>query len=80
MSMTMKLPVYLRVGEGEETAIGTIEADSVEELQAALAAFLHAASAAVEAAVVDGKPEEVTLVVQADGLSGRLLRLLRRAR
>lgn len=54
MGATMSLPVYLRVGDSEETAIGTIEADSIEELQAATAAFLRAAAAAVEAATVDG--------------------------
>jgi hypothetical protein len=48
MSKSVSLPVYIRVGDSEESRVGTIEADSAEEAQAAMADLLRAAAAAID--------------------------------
>lgn len=48
MNTTVTLPVYLRVGDGEEYKVGWIEADSAEEMLAEMPAFLRALAAGFE--------------------------------
>jgi hypothetical protein len=43
----VELPVYFRVGDGEEFQVGTIAADSADEMGQAMADFLRAVANAV---------------------------------
>lgn len=51
MAGMVQLPVYFRVGDGEEICAGTIEADSAEDAQASMADFLRAAADEIERAL-----------------------------
>lgn len=46
---TVTMPVYFRVGDGEECNVGSIEADSAKEALQGMAGFLRAAAEAIEA-------------------------------
>lgn len=56
MTATVSMPVFLRVGDGEELPVGTVEADSAAELQRSVVDLLRAAADAFEEAA-RGKQE-----------------------
>ena len=48
---TTQLPVYMRIGDGQEIQVGTVDlepGDSADEAAAAIGQLLHSVSSAVE--------------------------------
>lgn len=55
MAASVTLPVFIRVGDGEEVQIGTITADSAQGMQAAQSDLLRAAASEIES-LLDDRP------------------------
>ncbi|MFI8988662.1 hypothetical protein ACIG63_27240 [Streptomyces antimycoticus] len=58
MAASVTLPVFIRVGDGEEVQIGTITADSANEMQAAQADLLRAVAGEIESLLDDRSEHE----------------------
>ena len=48
MTVTVSMPVFLRVGDGKERPIGSVQADSPGDLQQGVADLLRTAATALE--------------------------------